>query len=177
MKEKKEVKKTYTIHKSKISQAEKDLTASESLRRNLDKTSYRVDTIDTIKGVEFICDTRAVDLLSARDTFKYIEKPIVWISGKPNHERDYSLIEIYLVEKLRGIVVYGNNGVESRNKLTGFVEHFEAVTTLAEAVHAAFNMANKNDAVVYSPSCAVNDGYLNYVDRGTDFKRIIKGLK
>ena len=177
MKDKKDEKKTYTIHKSKVSQAEKDLTASESLRRNLKKTSYRVDTVETINGVEFICDTRATDLLSSRDTFKFIEKPMVWISGKPKHERDFSLIEIYLIEKLRGIVVYGNNGVDSRNKLSGFVEHFDVTTTLAEAVHAAVEMANKGDVVVYSPSCVVNDGYLNYVDRGTEFKRIVKELK
>lgn len=177
MKKKKEEKRTYTIHKSKVSQSEKDLTASDSLRKNLDKTSYRVDVVDTINGVEFICDTRATDLLSARDTFKYIEKPMVWISGKPKNERDYSLIEIYLVEKLRGIVAYGISGVDSRNKLSEFVEHFEVKTTLAEAVHAAFKMANKGDVIVYSPSCLVDDGYLNYVDRGTDFKRIVKELK
>lgn len=176
MKNKKDKARTYTIHKSKISQSEKDLTARESLRRNLDDTSYRVDTIDTINGVKFICDTRVTDLLSARDTFKYVEEPMVWISGKPKHERDYSLIKIYLVEKLRGIVVYGNTGVDSRNKLSGYVEHFEVKTTLAEAVRAAFDMTNKGDAVVYSPSCKVDDGYLNYVDRGTEFKKIVKEL-
>ena len=177
MKKKKADKRSYTIHKSKVSQSEKDLTASDSLRRNLERTSYRVDTIDTINEVEFVCDTRATDLLSARDTFKYMVKPVVWISGKAKHERDYSLIEIYLVEKLRGIVAYGNTGVDSRNKLSEFVEYFEVKTTLTEAVHAAYKMANKGDAVVFSPSCVVDDGYLNYVDRGTEFKRIVKELK
>lgn len=170
-------KRSYTIHKSKISQAEKDLTASESLRRNLEHTPYRVDTIATINNVEFICDTKAKDLLSTRDTFKYIEKPIVWISAKPKHERDYSLIEIYLEKKLRGIVMYGSHGVDSRNKLNEFVENFEVETTLEDAVVKAQEIANGGDAVVLSPSCMAHDGYMNYVDRGKAFKQIVINLQ
>lgn len=173
----KKQKRTYTIHKSKISQAEKDLTASESLRRNLEQTPYRVDTIATINDVEFICDTKAKDLLSTRDTFKYIEKPIVWISAKPKHERDYSLIEIYLEKKLRGIVIYGSHGVDGRSKLSQFVEKFEVEANLEDAVIKAQNMAKSGDAVVLSPSCMAHDGYVNYIDRGKAFKQIVINLK
>lgn len=173
----KKQRKSYTIHKSKISQAEKDLSASESLKRNLEQTVYRVDSVATINQIEFICDTRAKDLLSTRDTFKYIEKPIVWISAKPKHERDYSLIEIYLEKKLRGIVMYGMNGVDSRNKLSDFVEHFEVETLLVDAVKTAQRIAVAGDAVVLSPSCMAHDEYINYVDRGNAFKQIVIELE
>jgi len=146
------------------------------LRRNLKRTTYRVDSVKTLNGVEFICDTRATDLLSTRDTFKYLEKPIVWISGKPQHERDYSLLENYLTHKIKAIVIYGGPSDDMENKLAQFVESFDSKTTLKEAVTAAHSVAKKGDVIVYSPSCAVKDDYLNYVDRGKDFLRIIETL-
>lgn len=173
----KKKRRSYTIHKSKISQAEKDLTASEALRRNLEDTPYRIDTISLLKDVEYICDSKSEDLLSTRDTFKYIQKPIVWISAKPKYERDYSLLEVYLENKLRGVVMYGLQGVDSKNKLIEFVKRFEIVTLLEDAVLTARVMAQKGDAVVLSPSCVAYDGYANYVDRGNAFIKIVTELE
>ena len=169
-------KKSYTIHKSKKSQSDKNLSAGDNLRRNLERTTYRVDSVKTLNGIEFICDTRSTDLLSTRDTFKYIEKPIVWISGKPLHERDYSLLENYLTHKIKAIVVYGGPSEDMQQKLGSFIESFDSKITLADTVKAAYEVAKEGDAVVYSPSCAVKDDYLNYVDRGKDFLRIIETL-
>lgn len=170
-------KKSYTIHKSKKSQSDKSLSAGDNLRRNLERTTYRVDSVATIKEVEYVCDSRAADLLSTRDSFKFLEKPIIWISGKAKHERDYSLIEAYLINKIKGIVIYGVNGEEANTTLTQFVKLVKAKVTLAEAVNEAYKMATKGDVVLYSPSCAVKDDYLNYVDRGKDFIRIVKKIK
>lgn len=170
-------KKTYTIHKSKKSQSDKTLSAGENLRRNLERTTYRVDSVATVRGVEFICDTRSADLLSTRDTFKYLEKPIIWISGRPKHERDYSLLENYLTHKIKAIVVYGGQSEDMENKLESFIQSFDSKTTLEEAVKAAVKVAKDGDVVVFSPSCAVKDDYLNYVDRGKDFIRIVEKLK
>lgn len=170
-------KKSYTIHKSKKSQTDKDLSAGDNLRRNLERTTYRVDSIATVKDVEFVCDSRSADLLSTRDSFKYLEKPIIWISGKAKHERDYSLIEAYLINKIKAIVIYGTNGEEASSTLGEFVKEVKMKVTLVEAVNTAFKIAKKGDVVLYSPSCVVKDDYLNYVDRGKEFIRIVKDLK
>ncbi|NEN22977.1 hypothetical protein G3O08_05620 [Cryomorpha ignava] len=170
-------KKSYTIHKSKKSQTDKTLSASDNLRRNLERTTYRVDSVVIVKDVEFVCDSRSADLLSTRDSFKFLEKPIIWISGKAKHERDYSLIEAYLNNKIKGVVIYGVNGEETSAVLNKFVKGVKVKETLVEAVNAAYKMAEKGDVVLYSPSCAVKDEYLNYVDRGLEFIRIVKDLK
>ncbi len=173
----KKAKKSYTIHRSKKSQADKDLAASETLRKNLIELTYRVVSVATISGVEFICDSRSADLLSTRDTFKFIDKPMVWISAKAKHDRDYSLIEEYVEKKVKGIVVYGEPCEDMQQKLEGYVEKFISKPTLAEAIKAAFKIASNSDAVVYSPSCVVDDGFLTYVDRGKEFIRTVKELK
>ena len=120
-----EEKKSYTIHKSKESQIDKELAASAGLRRNLRKRVYRVVSLGDVNGVEFICDTKAVDLFATRDTFKFLVKPMVWLSATASHERDYSLLEKYLDKKGKAIVAYGENCADMQAKLSNFVEKFD----------------------------------------------------
>lgn len=171
-----EERKTYTIHKSKESQNDRSLSAGQKLRKNLENTPYRVDTVAVYHGVEYVCDTRASDLLATRDTFKYISKPMVWISATTHLERDYSLLEKYVGKKVRAIVTYGHESTDMRRKLEELVEEFKAETTLDTAVQTASVIAKSGDAVVFSPSCKPLDGYTNYFDRGNAFKIIIEQL-
>ena len=46
----------------------------------------------------------------------------------------------------------------------------------AEAVHAAFHFAEKGDVVLLSPACASFDLFMNYEDRGNQFKKAVKDL-
>lgn len=170
-------KKSYTIHKSKESQIDRELTARAGLRRNLEKTSHRVDSLGEISGVEFICDTKALDLLATRDTFKYLSKPIVWLSATAVHERDYSLLEKYLEKKVKAVVAYGENCADMQSKISSFVEHFATAMTLEEAVAEANKFASKGDVIVYSPSCVAKDDYVNFLDRGNAFKKIFEDLE
>lgn len=172
-----EEKKSYTIHKSKESQIDRELTARAGLRRNLEKTSHRVDSLGEIKGVEFICDTKALDLLATRDTFKFLSKPVVWLSATASHERDYSLLEKYLSKKVKAIVAYGENCADMQAKLSRFVSHFATAMNLEEAVAEANKFATKGDVLVYSPSCVAQDDFVNFIDRGNAFKRIFEELK
>lgn len=171
-----EEKKSYTIHKSKEAQIDRSLSARLGLRRSLEKTTCRVDSLGELNGAEYICDTRAVDLLATRDTFKYIEKPIIWISATVSIRRDYSLLEKYVEYKVKAIVTYGLHSADMESKLKGLVTTFESIDTLEEAVQKAATMAQKGDAIVYSPSCKPHDDYQNYYDRSNVFKHIFEYL-
>lgn len=170
-------KRTYTIHKSKANQDDRKLMARPGLRRNLDKTSCRVETIGELNGVVFINDSRAEDLLATRDTFKYIMKPMVWIAATSHLERDYALLEKFLEHKVKAIVTYGANFNDMQGKLMRFVDEFKRSEKLEEALALAAGIAVKDDAIVYSPSCKARDGYVNFYDRGNAFKRFLEELK
>ncbi len=167
----------YTIHKSKKSQVDKDLTAKPSLKKNIAKTPYRLDFVRKVSGVEFYCDTKASDLLSTRDSFKCIERPIRWLVASASHDRDYALIEKYVEAKVEGIVVYGGLGQDMKKKLGGVISKFDASIELDEAVQKAYQMAEEGDAIVFSPSCAIKDDYNNYADRGQAFIQMVNDLK
>lgn len=50
------------------------------------------------------------------------------------------------------------------------------VLTMEEAVNTAYNLADKNDTVLLSPSCASFDLFENYEDRGRQFKAAVQQL-
>jgi len=169
--------KSYTIHQGKQSQTTASPLAYEKLRRNLDGISYRMETVGVVDGIEFINDTKAVDLLSTRDSFKCLEKPTVWLTTTTPFDRDFALIESLIEESIEAIVVYGIETADMRIKLEDFVEEFTCVIDLREAVKKCFELAKPDRAVIYSPSCVVDDGYLNFVERSRAFQKYITDLE
>lgn len=169
--------KSYTIHKSKKSPFDRDLTARESLKKALETTTYRMDTVATINKVEFVNDARSTDLLSTRDSMKCIMKPAIWLAATTPHERDYALIEMYVKYKIKAIVVYGSEGADMQSKLGHLVDDFISATNLREATVVCHNIADEDDLVIYSPSCLAEDEYRNFVERGAAFTSFINDLE
>ena len=169
--------KSYTIHQGKQSQTTSSQSSRDKLRKSLDDISYRMETVDEVDGVEFINDTKAVDLLSTRDSFKCLIKPAVWLTTTTPFERDFALIDKLISKKIKAIVVYGSETNDMRNKLEKLVDAFISVTGLGEAVKKCFELAEAEECVIYSPSCVVEDGYLNFVDRSKAFEKFISTLQ
>jgi len=169
--------KSYTIHKSKKSPANRDLTARESLKKTLENTAHRMESVGLVNGVEFINDARSTDLLSTRDSMKCIMKPAIWLAAATPHERDYALIEMYVKYKIKAVVVYGSDGKDMETKLEHMVDDFVSAEDLGQAVIVCYNIAEEDDLVIYSPSCLPEDEYRNFVDRGVAFRDFVEELK
>lgn len=172
-----EEKKTYTIHQSKKSLVDRSHNAPDKLRTLLENTEYRLDTVAEIKDIRYVNDSRAIDLLSTRDTLKCLTKPLIWIAAAPAHERDYALIKKHVRYKVKRIVVYGGSADYMKRHLGSLVERFNETTDLASAVELSHKHAIKNDTVVFSPACLPHDGYRNFVDRGDAFKNLVNALE
>ena len=169
--------KSYTIHKGKKSQSKTSVAALNRMCKKLEATAYRMDLVGEVDGIGFLNDSRSVDLLSTKDSFKCLVGPTVWLTTTTPHERDFALIEKYISEKIKAIVVYGAEAIDMRFKLEKLVNTFLIVADLKEAVNASFKVAEADDLVIYSPSCVAQDGYLNFVDRGQAFDKYVKELK
>ena len=154
------------IRKEKIREA---LQTFESLE-------HRMEPVVTIKGVEFINDSKATNINSTWFALESMEKPTILILGGVDKGNDYSLIKDLVKEKVKAIVCMGTNNLKIHQAFGEVTPLIVNTSSTSEAVQAAFHFAEKGDCVLLSPACASFDLFKNYEDRGEQFKKAVRDL-
>ena len=156
---------TMDIRKNKIREA---VQTFESLE-------HRMEPVATVRGVEFINDSKATNVNSTWFALESINKPTVLILGGIDKGNDYSLIMDLVKEKVKAIVCLG---VDNKKIHEAFGKDVKVVDTASadDAVYVAFHLATVGDVVLLSPACASFDLFKNYEDRGTQFKKAVRDL-
>ena len=157
---------TFGISKEKIREAIKTFESLE----------HRMEYVATVRGIEFINDSKATNINSTWYALESMSKPTILILGGLDKGNDYSLIEDLVKEKVKAIVCLG---IDNRKIHAAFEKIVPDITDTAsahEAVQTAFHSAEKGDVILLSPACASFDLFKNYEDRGTKFKQAVKDL-
>jgi len=157
---------TLGIRKEKIREAVKTFQSLE----------HRSEYVATVRGVEFINDSKATNVNSTWYALESINRPTILILGGVDKGNDYALIEDLVKEKVKGIVCMGLDNKKIHAAFDGVVKTIVDTASAAEAVQAAFQMATKGDVVLLSPACASFDLFKNYEERGRMFKDAVKAL-
>ncbi|HRP55212.1 cyanophycin synthetase, partial [Agriterribacter sp.] len=143
---------------------------------NFESLEHRMEKVLTVRGVEFINDSKATNVNSTWYALETMERPVVLILGGIDKGNDYSTILELVKEKVKAIVCMG---VDNRKIHEAFGKDVEVMVNTSgakEAVHAAFHLANKGDVVLLSPACSSFDLFKNYEDRGRQFKEAVREL-
>jgi len=157
---------TLGIRKEKIREAIKTFQSLE----------HRMEYVSTVRGVEFINDSKATNVNSTWYALESMTKPVILILGGVDKGNDYSLIMDLVKEKVKAIVCMG---VDNRKIHEAFGNEMSLIVntgSASEAVRAAFHFAAKGDVVLLSPACASFDLFTNYEDRGRQFKEAVRDL-
>ena len=154
------------IRKEKIREA---LQTFESLE-------HRMEPVATIKGVEFINDSKATNINSTWFALESMTKPVILILGGVDKGNDYSLLKELVKEKVKAIVCMGSENRKLHEAFGDIVSLMVNTASAKDAVQSAFHFANKGDVVLLSPACASFDLFKNYEDRGIQFKQAVKDL-
>jgi UDP-N-acetylmuramoylalanine--D-glutamate ligase len=157
---------TMDIRKEKIREAVQDFQGLE----------HRMEHVSTIRGVEFINDTKATNVNSTWYALESMTKPIILILGGVDKGNDYSLIEDMVKEKVKAIICLGVDNKKIHDTFEKSVNTIADTVSAAEAVQTAFHFADKGDVVLLSPACASFDLFKNYEDRGNQFKKAVREL-
>lgn len=157
---------TMDIRKDKIREAVQDFQSLE----------HRMEPVATIRGVEFINDSKATNVNSTWYALESMTKPTILILGGVDKGNDYSLIAELVKEKVKAIICLGTDNRKIHEAFGNIVSPIVNTGSALEAVHAAFHFANKGDVVLLSPACASFDLFKNYEDRGSQFKQAVKEL-
>lgn len=151
---------------------------SESIRESL-KTftaiEHRMEFVASIRGVEFINDSKATNLNSVWYALESVTKPTILILGGVDKGNDYNEIKELVQKKVKSIVCLGIDNASIVNFFKDIVPVTET-KSIDDAVKTAYQFAVPGDCVMLSPACASFDLFKNYEDRGEQFKREVLAL-
>lgn len=157
---------TMDIRKNKIREAV----------QTFENLEHRMEAVATVRGVEFINDSKATNVNSTWFALESMNKPTILILGGIDKGNDYSLLQDLVKENVKAIVCLGVDNSKIHHAFDGVVPSIVDTASAEDAVRAAFQLASPGDVVLLSPACASFDLFRNYEDRGTQFKEAVRNL-
>jgi len=143
---------------------------------NFHSLEHRMEFVATVKGVDFINDSKATNVNSTWYALESMQKPTVLILGGVDKGNDYELVADLVKEKVKAIICMGTDNSKLMEFFKSKVDQIIEVDSAKKAVNASFKLAEKGDVVLLSPACASFDLFKNYEDRGHQFKESVKEL-
>jgi UDP-N-acetylmuramoylalanine--D-glutamate ligase len=156
---------TTGIRKDRIKESMQDFKSLE----------HRLEYVATVRGVDFINDSKATNVNSTWFALDSMQKPTVLIMGGTDKGNDYTMLDECL-GKVKAIVCMG---LDNKKLIAFFKDKVPVMVetqSARDAVNAAFKLSTKGDVVLLSPACASFDLFKNYEDRGKQFKEAVREL-
>ena len=138
---------------------------------------HRMEKVAKVKEVKFINDSKATNVQSAKYALESFNTPIVWIAGGVDKGNDYTLISELVKRKVKVLICLGKDNQKLKEAFEGVVETVVEVSSMQDAVNFSITYADPGDIVLLSPACASFDLFLNYEDRGNQFKNAVRKLQ
>jgi UDP-N-acetylmuramoylalanine--D-glutamate ligase len=144
--------------------------------RNFQGVAHRLEYVATVRGIRFINDSKATNVNSCWYALQSMKTSVVLILGGTDKGNNYTEIESLVNEKVHTLIFLGTDN----SKLHAFFDKMGKkiidVSSMKDAVKAAYENANKGETALLSPCCASFDLFKNYEDRGDQFKQCVRSL-
>lgn len=143
---------------------------------------HRLEFVRTYNGVDYYNDSFSSAPAASVAAVRSFDRPLVVILGGVNKGGDYSQLVEILAEKknIRSIMLIGESK-ESLGQLcidAGLGDKIMKidVRTMREIVAIARSAAHTGDIVLLSPGCASFDMFMDFYDRGNQFRDEVRKL-
>ena len=137
---------------------------------------HRLERVCRVRGVEYINDSKATNVNSCWYALQSMNTPTVLILGGKDKGNDYSEIKELVKQKCKALIYMGLHNEKLHEAFDCMGLPIADVQSMADAVDAAYKMAEPGDTVLLSPCCASFDLFSSYEDRGRQFKECVKKL-
>lgn len=151
----------------------------ESIREsvtNFQGVPHRLEKVLKIHHVQYINDSKATNVNATYYALDSMRTPTVWIVGGVDKGNDYTPLLPLVREKVKAIICLGLDNTKILQTFGNVVDLLVETYAMSEAVKVAYKIAERGDSVLLSPACASFDLFINYEDRGNQFKEAIKTL-
>ena len=128
------------------------------------------------RGVTFINDSKGTNVDATLKAIDSLRQPFVIILGGQEKGRsEFGRLKAALELDVKHCIVFGESADNIALAIEG-VGAISRVSSLAEGVALAANLATPGDAVLFSPACASFDMFRDYRDRGQQFRDLVNVL-
>lgn len=151
----------------------------ESIRESLKSfrtLEHRLEFVATVKGIDFINDSKATNINSVWFALESMSKPVILIMGGVDKGNNYDIIRDLIKEKVKAIVCMGKDNARIKDAFANDIEMIIDTASMNDAVQSAFLVGESGDVVLLSPACSSFDLFKNYEDRGKQFKERVRDL-
>lgn len=138
---------------------------------------HRLESVATIKGVEFVNDSKATNVDSVVYALGSYAQPLIWIAGGIDKGNDYNIIKAEVSQKVKTLICLGKDNAKLKTFFGALVPEVKETQTVKELVRMALTSAKQGDVVLLSPACASFDLFKSYEDRGNQFREAVLELK
>jgi UDP-N-acetylmuramoylalanine--D-glutamate ligase len=138
---------------------------------------HRLERVGSIKGIEFVNDSKATNIDSVVYALGSYDKPLVWIAGGIDKGNDYNIIKEAVKKKVRALICLGKDNDKLKKAFGDAVPTIKETQSVKDLVRLALQVAKEGDVVLLSPACASFDLFKNYEDRGDQFRSAVLELK
>jgi len=151
----------------------------EGIQKTLDHfkgLAHRLEPVATVNGVHYYNDSKATNVdgvLRALDSFS---KPVLLLMGGRDKGSNFRVLQDRIRTHAKELIVMGEAAEAIRSAL-GQLLPTKVAASMQDAVATAFQDADPQDVVLFSPGCASFDWYSSYAERGDDFRRAVEEIK
>jgi UDP-N-acetylmuramoylalanine--D-glutamate ligase len=137
---------------------------------------HRLEKYLTVHGVEYINDSKATNINSTWYALESMTRPTVWIVGGVDKGNNYAELKDLVKNKVKAIICLGIDNSKIVEAFSDVVPQIVETRSMKHAVQSAYFLAENGDVVLLSPACASFDLFMNYEDRGRQFKEEVRRL-
>ncbi|WP_025821037.1 UDP-N-acetylmuramoyl-L-alanine--D-glutamate ligase [Shewanella marina] len=135
---------------------------------------HRCELIAVKQGVTYVNDSKATNVGATVAALQGLSDhlgDIILIAGGDGKGADFRPLKDVL-GNVTHLITLGRDG----NKIAALRDDAIQVSTMAEAVAKAQELASAGDIVLMSPACASLDMYPNFMARGDDFRQLVEQI-
>ena len=140
---------------------------------------HRLELVREINQVKFYNDSFSTTPETAIAAIKSFSEPLIIILGGSDKGSDYRQLvrTICQSSNLKAVILIGQMGTTIRRSIHNFSgQIISGGKTMIQIIKQVKQIVKAGDIVVLSPACASFDMFLNYQDRGNQFKAYVKKL-
>lgn len=137
---------------------------------------YRTQFERSIRGVDFINDSKGTNVGATVAALEGLGRQIVLIAGGVGKGQDFSPLAAPVRRCVRAAVLIGEASDVIEQALAGTQVPCQRAQSMEAAVRLALELAEPGDAVLMSPACSSFDMFKSYAHRGEVFSAAVQEL-